>query len=552
MARRLTTFSKLLITLLILALIFFGGRFLLQKTGLGDSILKGEQTEQSSGTSNSQNGSSSATGTQDKKGGGLFGKSDKESSSQADGNAVGSDDTDAIDVHVVTWGGFAPGIYFNEGLKHSEYSRYWKEYGLKVNFVLMDDMVSSWQAWKGDQLDMRANTFDGMLLEYEGMTKDEPVVVLQTDWSRGGDVLIGQRGINSINDLKGKRVVLTPMTPSQTFLMMALDAAGMSLDDITIIESVDNPTAATIFKAGEADAAVVWSPTHFEIMETMPGSQVIQSTNDAAYALAGILYAKKDYVDANQDKVQKFYEGWMKASAELRNEANKEKAAKILGEAFNLPVEATMGMMFDAYHATHGDNKSFFGLRNDGAFSGQALYDNVNRLFTKQGIINEALPSYRSILASSSVSRTSLTGASHDGEKSKKFTAATTEQKKAKAMSTKPVSINFATGVSSLSENAKTIIDLEFASVMKTYANSRIRIEGNTDNVGARDMNMRLSQSRAKSVADYLVSTYKIDPNRIITVGNGPDRPTKGCETNATDACKSANRRTDFMLIAAQ
>jgi len=537
MARRLTTFSKLLITILILALLFFGGRFLLNKTGLGDKLQ--EKVEQNDSTQSS----TSSTSTK---------SVPSSSSSKNTKSSASSDDEDALDVQIVTWGGFAPGLYFNNGLKHSEFSRFWKEYGIKVNFVLMDDMVSSWQAWKADKLDMRANTFDGMLLEYEGMTEDKPVVALQTDWSRGGDVLVARRGINSINDLKGKRVVLTPLTPSQTFFMMALNAAGMDLDDVTIIESPDNPTAATIFKSGDVDAAVVWSPTHFEILETVAGSNVIQSTRDAAYALAGILYAKEDFMAKNQDKVQKFYEGWMKASAELANEANMAKAAKILGETYDMPAEDAMGMMFDAYLCTHGDNLSFFGLRDGGAIKGQELYDNVNRLFTQQGILNQRLPSFRSLVYSASASRTSLEGSIYDGERAKNFKAPTSTERAAPAMSTKPVTINFPTGVSSLSENAKTIIDLEFASVLKTYANSRVRIEGNTDNVGKLDMNLRLSQSRAQAVADYLVSEYGINKNRLITIGNGPKKPVAGCESNATSECRAANRRTEFQLIAAQ
>jgi len=541
MARQLTTFSKLIITLLILALIFFGGRYLLQQTGVLDKI-KADQADK-------------VELEGEEKGGGLLGsgkdKGKNNQNSKADRG--GSDDDDALNVQIVTWGGFAPGLYFNEGLKHSEYSRFWKEYGIKVNFILMDDMVSSWQAWKSDRIDMRANTFDGMLLEYEGMTEDEPVVVLQTDWSRGGDVLVARRGITSVNDLRGKKVVLTPLTPSQTFFMMALNAAGMTLDDVTIIEATDNPTAAAIFKAGSADAAVVWSPAHFEILETVKGSSILQSTKDAAYALAGILYAKEDFVSENQDKVQKFYEGWMKASAELTNEANQVKAAKIMGETYDMPPDDAMGMMYDAYLATHGDNMSFFNLRDDGAYKGQQLYDNVNRLFTKEGIIKKPFPPFRQLVASASASRTTaLTGSAYDGERSKNFKAPTTEDKKAPAISTKPVTINFATGVSSLGSNAKTIIDLEFAAVLKTYANSRIRIEGNTDNVGARDMNMRLSQARAKAVADYLVAEYNVDRDRIITVGNGPDEPVAGCEGNSSESCKARNRRTEFQLIAAQ
>ncbi|MBP8212645.1 MAG: OmpA family protein, partial [Saprospiraceae bacterium] len=58
-----------------------------------------------------------------------------------------------------------------------------------------------------------------------------------------------------------------------------------------------------------------------------------------------------------------------------------------------------------------------------------------------------------------------------------------------------------------------------------------------------------LSEKRAKSVADYLKSQYGMDANRFIIVGNGPNKPVAGCESNADESCKAKNRRTEFQLI---
>ena len=100
-----------------------------------------------------------------------------------------------------------------------------------------------------------------------------------------------------------------------------------------------------------------------------------------------------------------------------------------------------------------------------------------------------------------------------------------------------------------VSIQSKVMVE-KFAEIAKTFANTKIRVEGNTDNVGSRASNMTLSQKRAQSVASYLQSQYGMDPNRFVIVGNGPDKPVQGCETNATEACKAKNRRTDFQLIA--
>ncbi len=100
-----------------------------------------------------------------------------------------------------------------------------------------------------------------------------------------------------------------------------------------------------------------------------------------------------------------------------------------------------------------------------------------------------------------------------------------------------------------MDENSKTLIDIQFAEIAKIFGNSKVRIEGNTDNVGSAASNKTLSQKRAQAVADYLRTQYGMDPNKFVIVGNGPDRPVPGCESNATAECKAKNRRTEFQVI---
>ena len=82
------------------------------------------------------------------------------------------------------------------------------------------------------------------------------------------------------------------------------------------------------------------------------------------------------------------------------------------------------------------------------------------------------------------------------------------------------------------------------------YANTRIRVEGNTDSTGNATLNQKLSEQRAKSVASYLQQQYGMPANRFIIVGNGPNKPVSGCEQNQDEICRSKNRRTEFQLVA--
>ena len=535
MAKRLTTFSKFLITMLIILGLFFLIRYVLNQTEIGTSLK--EQGEEYVEQNRSQSDNSGST------------------SSSSDG-AVTFDGDDVMTVQLVTWGGYAPGLYYNEGALPTTRSRFYKDHGLKVKFVLNDNLENALNAWVADEYDVLVQTADAFPL-YTAPTEVndlQPRAFMQVDWSRGGDVIIAKRGINSINDLKGKRVAVAEPSPSQTLLITALEAAGLQYSDVDIVASPDPVVAATTFKGPDVDAAVVWSPFHLEALRDIPGSKELISTREQSHIIADIMFAKQGYIDANREKIQAFYEGWMQGVAELyANESNQQKAAKILGEFLGFPEEDAMGAMLDVHWTSHGDNMNFFGLNP--SYRGQKgadLYGKMSQTFFNLEQAERVAPPWRSATYTGAISAANakLSGPQYRAEDQPEFTAPTPSEQSAPALATKPITINFATGQSSLSENAKTIIDLQLADIAKSFGNMRVRIEGNTDNVGQRDMNLRLSEARARSVADYLASTYNMSENRFIIVGNGPDNPVAGCESNATEACRAQNRRTEFQLLS--
>ncbi len=81
--------------------------------------------------------------------------------------------------------------------------------------------------------------------------------------------------------------------------------------------------------------------------------------------------------------------------------------------------------------------------------------------------------------------------------------------------------------------------------LLETEPEKRVRIEGHTDSTGPSDLNLRLSEQRANSVADALIA-LGIDPDRVTTVGMGEDFPVA---TNETNEGRASNRRVDVILL---
>ncbi|HWR67447.1 MAG TPA: OmpA family protein [Desulfomonilia bacterium] len=82
----------------------------------------------------------------------------------------------------------------------------------------------------------------------------------------------------------------------------------------------------------------------------------------------------------------------------------------------------------------------------------------------------------------------------------------------------------------------------ELADIMRKYPHLRVLIEGHTDSVGNDDLNMNLSQKRADSVKNNLLTIFGIDASRLDAQGYGETRP---IEDNDTEEGRQKNRRVE-------
>lgn len=455
-----------------------------------------------------------------------------------------------IRIGVVTWGGYVGGQYFNGGFKASTNSRYYKEYGILVEFVLIDDYNTSREAWKANNIDLLWTTADSYCTETPNFENLDPKIVFQADWSRGGDAIVVREGINKVSDLRNKKVAVAFGTPSHTFLLWLLNASGMTHTDIDIIEVQSAIDSAAMFKSGKVDAAVVWSPDDSDCIKTVPGSKVLKNTKEASKIIADVFYAKSSFIDSHKEELGYLLEGWFKGTAEINSsEAKKREAAKILSDGLNQPEDFCLLAINNTRLANYGDNINFFNLKGTYVgVTGEKLYSTMSDLFTQVGLIRKNVPAWRTVIDTSvlrNIDMTSVDGQEPEGET--RFTAVSEETgKKISSYATKKVIITFASGSSELDPNAKYIIRQEFIPIAQAFAKSRVRVEGNTDSDGNLDYNIQLSKLRAQAVINYLVSAFGFDKNRFVAIGNGPNKP---IANNNTVEGKSQNRRTEFELL---
>jgi outer membrane protein OmpA-like peptidoglycan-associated protein len=103
----------------------------------------------------------------------------------------------------------------------------------------------------------------------------------------------------------------------------------------------------------------------------------------------------------------------------------------------------------------------------------------------------------------------------------------------------------FAFNKSDLSTEAKGNLD-KLVTVLNTYPDTNIEVQGHTDDTGTETYNQTLSEKRATAVSTYLASKA-IAASRVTTKGYGELAPKYD---NTTDEGRTNNRRVEFLITA--
>ncbi len=101
--------------------------------------------------------------------------------------------------------------------------------------------------------------------------------------------------------------------------------------------------------------------------------------------------------------------------------------------------------------------------------------------------------------------------------------------------------ILFAVNKAALTTEAQELL-IKVATYLNKNQQYVVEVQGNTDSTGPMAWNMELSQMRADSVRDFLVSNG-VDSGRLTTKGFGPNEP---IAPNNTEEGRAKNRRVDF------
>ncbi len=535
---RLTTFSKVLILIAILGLLG-GGIY----TGVSKGLIK-------KNTDKTENSSVVKTDSQ---------KITVEVVPNEDGNVINTSKSSSstINLSLDEWIGWKSMIDANGGLTTQPGSIY-DNLGIKVNISIINDATQSSNALISGDLDAAGYTINRTaFLQNKFKTGNTDIIVpFVTNFSNGGDGIIAKSNINTTKDLLNAKIGVPQFSEAHTLVLWFVNNSSDLTDEEkqTIIDNLiffaTPDEAAKAFFSGDVDVAATWEP-YLTQAQNMSDAHIFFSTKSSTSLVMDCIAFNKEFAEANSEVVTKFIEGALTAS-DLYN-VDMDTIKKVMPMFSTASDDDIKDNCASARLTTYADNMS---LLADGGTAREMYVDmcdiwnsigetadasTVGDIFTTDYVAKLA-DKFSATEVSETTANIDVTTMDVDY-----ITSAEVE-----AIMSNTANVTFIKNTAKFDDTvaASQILD-EFIKNAKILDGTIIEIAGNCDpnpNTDPEDTyNIQLSKSRADTVKQYFVMNG-IDPNRIITVGNGSSNP---LYENDTEEHRALNRRTDvsFKII---
>jgi NitT/TauT family transport system substrate-binding protein len=212
---------------------------------------------------------------------------------------------------------------------------WFKEAGVEVELIWFD-YLPSLDAFSAGKIDGVTCVATDALVDGANGAKSKLIAIL--DYSDGSDMIIGAPGVNSIKDLKGKKVGLEVTLMEHLLLLKALELNGMKQSDVELINTATNETPQTL-GSGKVAAVGAWYPVSGQALKQVAGAKPIFTSADVKGLIYDVLAVSPTSLGTRKDDWTKVVATFYKCVDYLLNPATREDAIKIMAARAGAPVD---------------------------------------------------------------------------------------------------------------------------------------------------------------------------------------------------------------------
>ena len=202
-----------------------------------------------------------------------------------------------IRVLAPTWVGFAPALVAQD-------LGCYAEEGYTLDFRFEDDRANVMAAMERGDIDADMRTVG----EHQGRPRvaETPGTIIGTiDISVGGDGVVVDGSIESVSDLAGMTVAIEPNIPARLLLQVTLAEAGLSIDDVNLLEIATADTI-SVFSDPSIAAVGTYEPFLSQTIQivTDRNPRVLVSSRDLPGVIVDIITARDEALAETPEKFE--------------------------------------------------------------------------------------------------------------------------------------------------------------------------------------------------------------------------------------------------------
>ncbi len=253
---------------------------------------------------------------------------------------------------------------------------WFKEAGVDVEFEWFE-YVPSMEAFAAGKLDAVCMTNGDALVT--GATGAPSKTIILNDYSNGNDMIVAKPGIESLKDLKGKKIGVEVGFVDHLLLLKGLESVGMKESDVELVNVPTNETPKAL-ASGDVDAIGAWQPSSGQALKAVPGSKAIYTSKDVPGLIYDVLAVNPASLSARPDDWKKVAQVWYKVVDYFNDPKTRPEAIKIMAARVNLSPEEYASFVEGTKILTLEEAKAAFkvGPGLDSVFGSNKVVDDFN------------------------------------------------------------------------------------------------------------------------------------------------------------------------------